>query len=513
MFSFVPAVRSFLLLFLIAGVSCQTSRSGKDSDLTELQTVSADVVSFNILQMNDVYEIAPVESGQRGGLARVASIKNTLKAEDPNTISIIAGDFLSPSALGVTKINGETLAGKQMVDSLNAMGLDYAILGNHEFDISEQQLKSRIKEGKFKWVTANVFQASGKPFEHVETNDVIEFKNSSGKSVRVGLFGVCTDMAKKNWVTYKNALDVSREQVAALKGKSDVIVALTHLSIDEDKKIAAEVPELEVLLGGHEHENISTVAGADSTPIYKADANARTVYIHRFQYDTKKKVLTHKSELVEVDQNVPLDPKTDKVVKDWVEKVYNVLRAGGIEPDKAVGKTEEILDGYESSVRNRPTNLTALIAQSFADEVPEADGVIYGGGSIRIDARIPPGPITYFDVLKIFPFGGNLVLAEVSGATLKKALMIGVENKGSGGYLQMHNIEPKKDGWIIGGKPINDSKKYKILFNDFLMTGLERGLPFLNLKQPKPLVKKLKETREVRSIFITRLQKDMAAKK
>lgn len=513
MLSFVPALRSFLLLFLIAGVSCQTSKSGKDSDLTELPQINADVVTFTILQMNDVYEISPVESGQRGGVARVASIEKRLKDEDPNTISVIAGDFLSPSALGVTKINGEALAGKQMVDSLNVMGLDYAVLGNHEFDISEQQLKSRIKESKFKWVTANVFQASGKPFEQVENNDIIEFKNPSGKGVRVGLFGVCTDMAKKNWVSYRNALEVSKEQVAALKKKSDVIIALTHLSIDEDKRIAAEVPELEVLLGGHEHENISTVAGADSTPIYKADANARTVYVHRFQYDTKQKILTHKSELIEVDQNVPLDPKTDKVVKDWIEKVYTVLRADGIEPDKTVGKTEEILDGYESSVRNRPTNLTALIAQSFADEVPEADAVIYGGGSIRIDARIPPGPITYFDVVKIFPFGGNLVLAQVSGETLKKALRIGLENKGTGGYLQMHNIEPKKESWVIDGKPINDRKLYKILFNDFLLTGLERGLPFLNPKQPKPLVKRLKDTRDVRSIFISKLQKDMTAKK
>ncbi len=511
--SLPTAVRSFLLFLIVIIAGCQTGKSYKYSDLTDVQNSNADVVAFNILQMNDVYEIAPVESGQRGGIARVASIKNSLKMENPNTIAIITGDFLSPSALGVTKINGETLAGEQMVASLNAMSLDYAILGNHEFDITEEQLKARIKESKFKWVTANVFQASGKPFESVKNNDVIEFTNSSGKKVRVGLFGVCTDMARKNWVTYRNALDVSKEQVTELKPKSDLIVALTHLSIDEDKKIAAEVPELEVILGGHEHENISTVAGADSTPIYKADANARTVYVHRFKYNTRTNELIHKSELVNVDQNIPLEEKTDKVVKNWVEKVYKVLRADGIEPDKAVGQTQEILDGYESSVRNRPTNLTALIGQSFADEVPEADAVIYGGGSIRIDARIPPGPITYFDVVKIFPFGGNLVLAEVSGSTLKMALKVGIENKGTGGYLQMHNIEPKKEGWVIGGKPINDRKRYKVVFNDFLLTGLERGLPFLNSKQSKPLVKKLRDTRDVRTVFITRLQKDMAAKK
>jgi 5'-nucleotidase/UDP-sugar diphosphatase len=137
MLSKIMRLRSLLLLIVLIAVSCQTNKSEKTSDLAIVQPISAEVVSFNILQMNDVYEIAPIEGGQRGGLARVATIKNELIKINPNTISIMAGDFLSPSALGVTTINGETLAGKQMVDSLNVTGLDYAILGNHEFDISE----------------------------------------------------------------------------------------------------------------------------------------------------------------------------------------------------------------------------------------------------------------------------------------------------------------------------------------------------------------------------------------
>lgn len=79
MVSKVMRLRFLLLLSLLTAISCQTNKSEKTSDLSIVQPISSEVVSSTILQMNDVYEIAPVESGQRGGLARVATIKNDLR--------------------------------------------------------------------------------------------------------------------------------------------------------------------------------------------------------------------------------------------------------------------------------------------------------------------------------------------------------------------------------------------------------------------------------------------------
>jgi 2',3'-cyclic-nucleotide 2'-phosphodiesterase (5'-nucleotidase family) len=61
-------------------------------------------VQWTFLQMNDVYELIPLAGGKKGGLARVATIRKLLLQENPNTLTVISGDIVSPSALGITRI-------------------------------------------------------------------------------------------------------------------------------------------------------------------------------------------------------------------------------------------------------------------------------------------------------------------------------------------------------------------------------------------------------------------------
>lgn len=96
----------------------------------------AEVVDITLLHLNDIYEITPVEAG-RGGLARVATLRQQLLIKNPRTYRLLAGDAFSPSALGTAKVNGKPLAGEQMVAVMNAVGFNYATFGNHEFDLGE----------------------------------------------------------------------------------------------------------------------------------------------------------------------------------------------------------------------------------------------------------------------------------------------------------------------------------------------------------------------------------------
>jgi 5'-nucleotidase len=464
-------------------------------------------LSFIIVQLNDVYEIAPVEGGRRGGLARVATLRKELLKETPHVLTVMSGDFLSPSAMGATKIGGEPIGGAQMVASLNAMGLDYAGFGNHEFDGNQAQLEARIKESRFGWIASNVTSGTGQLFPGTMRRKVLELRGPDGRRVRLGLLGICTDMVKKPWVRYEDKTEAARRESAALAAESDVVVALTHLPIAEDKALAAAVPRLDVLLGGHEHESTAVVAGADATPIYKADANARTVYVHRFHFDVETKKLRLTSQLTEIDQTIPEDPAVKQVVEAWKTKVFATLRAGGVDPEQVVGNAREPLDGFESSVRNRPTTLTRLIAEAFHAADPAAEATVYAAGAIRLDDRLVPGPITQYDLVRIFPFGGTLGLVEIKGELLIKALEQGERNRGAGGFLQYHRLSrrPSDQAWLIGGRPIEPKRQYKVLFADFLLTGQERGLPFLKADAPGGQVRKLRDTRPVRELLATYL--------
>ena len=97
-------------------------------------------VKVTLLQVNDVYQFAPVDQGTRGGLGRVLTMKKAIQQQNPNTLFLMAGDTISPSVESIT------YKGAQMIEAWNTVGLDYATFGNHEFDFGPDVLKDRVKE-------------------------------------------------------------------------------------------------------------------------------------------------------------------------------------------------------------------------------------------------------------------------------------------------------------------------------------------------------------------------------
>src|ERR1700752_5097183 len=137
-------------------------------------------VKVTLLQVNDVYQFAPVDQGTTGGLARVLTLTKGIREQNPNTLFLMAGDTISPSVESIT------YKGAQMIDAWNAAGLDYATFGNHEFDFGPDVLKERMKESKFGWVAANVIEkATGKTFGSAEPFVIREFGG-----VKIGIFGL-----------------------------------------------------------------------------------------------------------------------------------------------------------------------------------------------------------------------------------------------------------------------------------------------------------------------------------
>lgn len=445
---------------------------------------SAPAPDLIVLQLNDVYEINPV--GGAGGLARVATLRQRLAGEAP-VLTVMAGDFLSPSAMGVAKVDGERIAGAQMIATLNIMGLDVATFGNHEFDLKEPQLLARLEESRFAWVSSNVTHGDA-PFPGVKTRLVREMGG-----VKVGVFSVTLDVKPQPWVKYDtDYIGVARREVAALKAEgATVIIALTHLDLGDDIDLAAAVPDIDMVLGGHEHENWRVDRGIDQTPVRKADANARTVFVHRvFAREGQDRV---ESTLVPVTEALPDEPKTAAEAAKWTETVYAAYREGGLDPTASLGVAWTDLDGKESNVRRSSTALTALIAEAFVTD--DCAASVYNSGSIRIDDTIREGmPVTVYDVVRILPFGGGVASADWTGALLTRVLEAGAKNHGKGGWLQYHGIARGESGWTLGGAPIDPGATYRVCTSDFMLTGLEANLGFLkrdgegisNVRQAEP---------------------------
>ena len=431
-------------------------------------------VEVTLLHINDVYEITPVEGGRAGGLARLATLRQRLRAENPDTVTLLAGDLFSPSALGTARVDGERLAGRQMVDVLNVLGLDWATFGNHEFDVGQQAFLDRLGESRFRWVSGNVTAADGAALPGVVPSAVLTFGGPTGRPLRLGLVAATLPTGAPDWVRVADPLPSIAAEARRLRADVDVLVALTHLDLDQDMELAATVPEIDLVLGGHEHENWQVRRGSDFTPVAKADANARSAWVHRLRLTPATGALEVASELVPVTPDLPEDPAVAAAVGRWVETAYAAFRRDGFEPEAAVATLPEPLDGRESAVRNRSTALTELVAAALRRVTPAAAVAVFNAGSIRIDDVLLPGPLTQYDVIRVLPFGGQVVEVRMKGSLLARVLAAGEANRGTGGYLHTAG----------SAGPWEPEAVYPVAIADFLLTGRETGLDFLTRDAP-----------------------------
>lgn len=495
----IKSVLALLFLCATFSVAANAARAEKPIHVT-------------LLYFNDVYEITPVSGGKEGGLARVASIRNALLKKNSNTITLLGGDFFSPSAMGTAKVNGDALAGKQMVDVLNALGLQYATFGNHEFDIKENQFNQRMSEAKFAWIASNVFDAKGNLYPGVKKDTVLSFTDKkSGKTFRIGIFGVTLTVNQPTYVSYTDPAKTAAAEVQSLAGKSDFLIALTHQNLADDAALLQQQPQIDLLLGGHEHVNYQEWRGNNFAPLLKADGNVRSVYVVELYFDPASGKTRIEPQFVAVNDKIVEDPAVKKVVEKWTALAFDAFRQQGLNPDEVITTTTVALDGLESSVRFGQTNLTELIAQSMLAPYPEADISLYNSGSIRIDDLLPAGQITGYDIIRVLPFGGLVELVEMKGSLLLQVLVQGDKNIGSGGYVQSAHTGKAADGtWQINGAAIDPDKRYKVAMLDFLLSGKESNLAYLTTTNPDLGVLNDGKGNDIRQLVINQLRRGNA---
>ena len=459
------------------------------------------VVTF--VHINDVYEIEPIEGGKFGGLARVATLLSRTKRAGTPVIATLGGDFLSPSAISWARIDGEPMAARQMVAVLNALGLDWATLGNHEFDVGESTFRTRVAEAKFKMVSTNVTDASGQPLPGVLPTAIVPVKTAT-RTIRLGLIGLTLDMNRQPWVKYAPPIESAKAAVASFAGRTDAIVALTHLTMGGDEDLVEAIPDINLVLGGHEHENWLARRGEKFTPIVKADANARSAAVVTMTFGAPKSRPKISVRFESLDTTVPQDPRVQSEVRTWMSRGYDAFRRDGFNPDEIVGQAREPLDGRATTVRYRPSALTDLILAAMARETG-APLAILNGGSIRIDDVVQPGPVRQYDVMRIVPFGGKVATASLDGTVLAKVLDAGVANTGSGGILHWRGISRQENAWIVDGKPLDQAARYTVAMPEFLLTGLESRMDFLT--RTSPGVHDVREFRDVRFVVMDEIRR------
>ncbi|MFN0088388.1 MAG: bifunctional metallophosphatase/5'-nucleotidase [Blastocatellia bacterium] len=461
-----------LLVSLSAGVSGQSAEQRERA------------IRVTLLQLNDVYQQTTLDRGKNAGLARVATLRKQVLGQSPNTLFLLGGDTISPS------VASSIFKGEQMIAAWNALGLDYAVLGNHEFDFGNEILLKRMAESKFTWLGSNVIDRNtGKPFNGMPPFVIREFEG-----VKVGLFGLLTvDTATSSKpgpnIRFVDPVLAAGRVVRQMRARgANVIIAVTHLTMSEDKRLA-RTGLVDVIIGGHEHDFMQSHAG--HAPIFKWGSDARILgRIDLNIYSRKRRLESIDWYSLPVTDAVPDDPAAAAVIKGYESRVSTEL-------DKAIGRTAVELDATALSNRNRETELGNLIADAFRSGTG-AEVALLNGGAIRANMKYAPGEITKRDLIAMLPFETPVVKVEISGALLKAALENGVsqvvEEKESGRFPQVSGMAFEYDARkpvgsrvvsvTIGGQPLDEKKKYALATNAYLAGGgdgytMLKGLKFL----------------------------------
>ena len=384
---------------------------------------SASARTLRFLLINDVYFGDTLRDGT-GGLSRVAALRDSLAKAGPTTF-VLAGDFMSPSLLS------KWYRGEQMRQQLNAAKLDYATLGNHEFELDRDTLLARVAGSKFKWTSANCFQPNGEPFPGISKWDTTTIDG-----VKIGVFGVTLVADYRRYVKCFNADSAAHEAIAALKvAGAQVVYGLTHQTLEADSALLAREPALDFILGGHEHEWHRILVGQKR--LLKADANSRSA-----QYFTITQTptgWTQADRLILIDRSIPMDPATQTVVSAWNDSVAKRLG-----PQKVIATTTFALDGRDASNRAQESPLGDLVTDAIRLGTG-ADAAVMNSGTLRIDDVIPAGPITNYQLESIFlfPDEARIMTFPIAGARLREILEQGVAagSVGKGPYLQVSGLK------------------------------------------------------------------------
>jgi 2',3'-cyclic-nucleotide 2'-phosphodiesterase (5'-nucleotidase family) len=428
--------------------------------------ILAQSLDLRILYVNDFHGFAeaykPLGSQELlGGVATLAGKAGALRQEKP-TLLLAAGDMIQGN-------NWANMSrGEAVIELMNALSFDAMVLGNHEFDFGQTELKKRMSEAAFPVLGANVEGLDGlKPFI---------IKERGG--VRVGIIGIVTEETpiathprNVTGLTFLSPFETVEKSVRELKNRADVIVVLSHIGHAADRELAEKVKGIDVIVGGHSHTKVPKPVRIGDTLIVQAWEHGKVLGVLDLTL-REGKVVGHDGCLEEVK---PRPGEEDRRILAIVDKynrnVDTVLNA-------RIGEAQIDLDG--ENVRKSETNLGNFIADILR-LASKADAALLNGGAIR--TNIKRGEIRMKDVYSVLPFDNYMVAVKLTGKQIAEALehgVSGVEEK-SGKFPQVSGMtftyspSAPKGSRIreirIAGQPLDHGREYVVATNDFLAAG------------------------------------------
>lgn len=406
-------------------------------------------------------EFATVEDGSSrmmGGFAKIKTLINEQKKENPDTLLLDGGDFSMGTLIQV--VFEEEAAELRM---LGELGFDATTFGNHEFDYHAKGLANMMNNAVASGdklpalVVCNVdwtaMEDAGltedqkllkEAFDNYEVKDYVVLKKNGADIAITGVFGKDSlDCAPNCPLLFENPVEAVKETVAEIKANEDVdmIVCVSHSgtwedeSKSEDEILAKNVPELDLIVSGHTHTKLGTPIVHGDTYIVSAAEYGK--YLGEFSMTQKEngRWTLNDYELIMIDQSIEPDKSTQEKVDALMAMVDSkYLEQFGYTKDQILCNSDiEFESSVATGEKHTEINLGSIMADAYTyavetfsdDDSNPVDVAVVPSGTIRDTYAL--GNITTENVFNSFSLGIGedgipgypLISVYLTGAELK----------------------------------------------------------------------------------------------
>ncbi|WP_428688281.1 bifunctional metallophosphatase/5'-nucleotidase [Roseibium sp.] len=471
---------------------------------TALSTAAYADYSLTILHTNDFHSrIEPInkydstckaednaEGKCFGGTARLDTIIKERRAASNNSILVDGGDQFQ-GTLFYTYYKGKAAA-----EFMNKLGYEAMTVGNHEFDDGPEVLRGFMDAVDFPVLMSNA-DISKEPnlADKLMPSTVIE---RGGE--KIGLIGLTPQdtgelSSSGPNVVFTDPVEAVTREAEKLKAQGvNKIIVLSHSGYEVDKKVAANAPGIDVIVGGHSNTYLSNTSdkatgpyptmidGPDGSPTAVVQAYAYGKFLGELNvsFDDNGVIKEAAGEPIITDGKVAENPELVSRIKELAEPLDEIRQ-------QVVAQASAPISGERDICRSQICEMGVLVTDAMLERV-KGQGVqiaIQNGGGLR--ASIDAGEITKGEVLTVLPFQNTLSTFELKGADVVAALENGVSQveEGAGRFPQVAGLKytfdkSKPAGERISGVmvlegdayvPIDPDKTYGVVSNNFMRGG------------------------------------------
>jgi 5'-nucleotidase/UDP-sugar diphosphatase len=404
-----------------------------------------------------------------GGIARRATLVKRLREQlgrqGIQVWLVDAGDFTDG-----TPFSAE-YQGEADIAAMNAATYDFGTLGNHEFNRPLATLKKLLNLFQYPMLCANTVGFSpDTPLRESAIREVGPLK--------IGIFGLVTTeyadyQSLKEGIRIVSEIETAKRMASALRPKADIVIALSHAGEKVDAQIAATVPGIDIIVGGHSHSRLPSGELIWHSDQLKAKEVNGTIIVQAYQwggelgrldllFDKDEKgawhVVRYRARLLPITSDLPEDP----VVAAVVARYWKPISA----------RYGEVIGKAAGDFMDRGDDFTAynLLTDSTRETYKTQIGIDYMGG---IRPQLVEGNILLADLACLDPFNNSVVTFKITGSKLKE-LITKIRPAVSGIRYRIEN--GKLTEASVGGQPIQDAGTYSGATSSFFAEAFLKGI-------------------------------------